>query len=163
MRLLASLLLLAALSGQALAAEETSEAAATFSFAAAGDFGANDDATATLEGIAGSGVDFALALGDLSYGEVPTEEDWCDYVKAIVGEDFPFQLVAGNHEDDYGDDGHISAFAACLPDRMNSVGEYGAEYYFDYGELARFILISPDLTIDGVHYYLTLRRRVRRG
>jgi len=36
---------------------------------------------------------------------------------------------------------------------MDSVGNYPEEYYFDYGGLARFIMISPDLTIDGKHYF----------
>jgi hypothetical protein len=62
-------------------------------------------------------------------------------------------LVAGNHEDDFGEHGHIGDFASCLPDRMDSVGDYPAEYYFDYRDLARFIVISPDLTIDGNHFF----------
>jgi hypothetical protein len=78
---------------------------------------------------------------------------WCDYVRSKVGKTFPFQLVAGNHEDDFGEDGHISEFAACLPDRMGSVGDYPGEYYFDYQGLARFIMILPDLTIEGKHYF----------
>jgi hypothetical protein len=61
--------------------------------------------------------------------------------------------VAGNHEDDFGEHGRIGEFAACLPDRMNSVGDYAKEYYFDYEGLARFVMISPDLTIDGEHYF----------
>jgi hypothetical protein len=44
-----------------------------------------------------------------------------DYVRSRVGDRFSFQLVAGNHEDDFGGDGHISEFASCLPDRMDSV------------------------------------------
>jgi hypothetical protein len=36
---------------------------------------------------------------------------------------------------------------------MDSVGTYAKEYYFDYHGLARFIMISPDLTIDGEHYF----------
>src|SRR5918997_3766812 len=106
-------------------------AASSFIFTAAGDYGSSKDATATLDLIERSDASFNLALGDLSYTDAP-ESDWCDYVHSIVGETFPFQLGAGNHEDDFGEDGHISEFASCLPDRMDSVGDYPEEYYFDY-------------------------------
>ncbi len=131
---------------------QTSESASSFVFTAAGDYGSNDDATATLALIARSNASFNLALGDLSYTDA-AESAWCDYVQSKVGATFPFQLIAGNHEDDFGEHGHISEFAACLPDRMNSVGDYAKEYYFDYQGLARFIMISPDLTINGEHYF----------
>jgi hypothetical protein len=36
---------------------------------------------------------------------------------------------------------------------MNAQGVYGQEYYFDIGALARVIMISPDLTIAGEHYF----------
>ena len=131
---------------------QTTEPASSFTFTAAGDYGSSKDTTATLDLMARSDATFNLALGDLSYSDAP-EAEWCDYVHSKVGETFPFQLVAGNHEDDFGEDGHISEFASCLPDRMGSVGNYPEEYYFDYRGLARFIMISPDLTIDGEHYF----------
>lgn len=131
---------------------ETDGSAGGFVFTAAGDYGSSKDTTATLDLIARSDADFNLALGDLSYADVP-ETEWCDYVRSRVGETFPFQLVAGNHEDDFGEDGHITEFAACLPDKMDSAGNYPEEYYFDYRGLARFIMISPDLTIDEKHYF----------
>src|SRR3712207_2616634 len=96
---------------------ETTEAASSFTFTAAGDYGSSKDATATLNLMVRSGASFNLALGDLSYTDA-AETKWCDYVRSKVGKTFPFQLVAGNHEDDFGEDGHISEFAACLPDRM---------------------------------------------
>jgi hypothetical protein len=123
-----------------------------FVFTAAGDYGFSKDTTATLDLMARSGADFNLALGDLSYTDA-AESEWCDYVRSKVGGALPFQLVAGNHEDDFGEHGHITKFAACLPDRMDSVGDYPEEYYFDYRGLARFIMISPDLTIEGKHYF----------
>src|SRR3712207_6203652 len=128
------------------------EVAGSFVFTAAGDYGSSTDTTATLDLIAHSGASFNLALGDLSYRDAP-ESDWCAYVHSRVGKTFPFQVVAGNHEDDFGEDGHITEFAACLPDRMNSIGDYPEEYYFGYQDLARFIMISPDLTIEGKHYF----------
>ena len=36
---------------------------------------------------------------------------------------------------------------------MDAIGAYGVQYYFDYADLARFILVSPDLTVNGTHYY----------
>jgi hypothetical protein len=69
-----------------------------------------------------------------------------------VGATFPFQLVAGNHEDDRRTNGFIDDFAACLPDRLGSTGRYGAEYYFDFGGLLRVILIAPGLEIGGEAY-----------
>lgn len=124
----------------------------SFVFAAAGDFGSVDSA-ATLELMSRSGAQFVLALGDLSYRGASSESTWCDFVKSKIGNDLPFELISGNHEDDYGEDGHIDNFAACLPDRLGVHGRYPQEYYFDYQGLARFIMISPDLTIDKQHYY----------
>jgi hypothetical protein len=129
------------------------QAPSGFVFVAAGDFGFGEAAIATLDRMAASGADLALGLGDLSYGHTPTEAAWCDGVHARFGAAFPFAVVAGNHEDDAGGDGHIRAFAACLPDRLGAHGAYPQQYYVDYGRLARLILISPDLTIDGVHYF----------
>lgn len=134
----------------------------SFTFAAAGDFGAGTRAAASLATLDASGTDFFLALGDLDYGETPTDAAWCDWVKSglhTLGPTYPFQLVAGNHEDQDGADGYILNHAACLPDRMGSTlgldQQYAAEYYFDYPAgtpLMRAFMISPDLTIEGVTY-----------
>jgi hypothetical protein len=127
----------------------------TFTFNAAGDYGANSDTTAGLSLVASSGADFNLALGDLSYDDLTPESTWCDYVKAEVGATFPFELISGNHEDN-GPNGEINNFAACLPDRIGSItGTYAKQYYFDYQSLVRVIVISPDLTIDGETYNYT--------
>jgi hypothetical protein len=73
-----------------------------------------------------------------------------------MGATFPFELVAGNHEDD-GPDGLISRFDDCLPHRLGALtGTYAKEFYFDYppsNPLARFINISPDLTFPGEGTY----------
>jgi hypothetical protein len=70
--------------------------------------------------------------------------------------------VAGNHEDDFGPDGHILNHAACLPDRLSSTsspyGRYATEYYSDYpagDPLLRVIMISPGLTVESVNYRYT--------
>lgn len=123
-----------------------------FLFTSAGDMGTGPEASATLDVIARSGAAFHLALGDLAYNREP-ESMWCNYVISKVGARFPFQLLAGNHEEDFGEAGHITNFVQCLPDKIGVTGEYGIQYYFDYNGLARFILISPDLTIGGRHYY----------
>jgi len=119
---------------------------------AVGDIGSGPDGVATLKAMAASKPDVALGLGDLSYGGPASEEAWCRLVATHLGST-PMQLVSGNHEEDIGEDGRIANFAACLPDRMRSTGRYGSEYYFDVGGLARVIMISPDLTIGGEHYY----------
>ncbi|HEV7534714.1 MAG TPA: hypothetical protein VGP90_03715, partial [Acidimicrobiia bacterium] len=128
----------------------------SFTFAAAGDFGGNTTTSAVLNTLAGAGTDFALAIGDLSYSEVTPESAWCDFVKTRVGPTYPFELLAGNHEDD-GPDGSISNFAACLPDRLGGLtGSYAKEYSFDYptsAPLARVIGISPNLAFPGESTY----------
>lgn len=120
-------------------------------FTAVGDYGVDPGASPTLAGIGAAAPDFNLALGDMSYGEPGEEASWCSYVQDLIG-DTPFQLVAGNHEDDEGFDGHINDFAACLPDRMGSTGIYGAEYWFDVDDMVRVIMIAADSTVNGVTY-----------
>ncbi len=128
-----------------LAVEDTG---ASFLFTAGGDIGATSETTGVLQAIAAANPRFHLGLGDLGYGDTPTEADWCRYVESHLGS-IPMQLVVGNHEDDDRKDGFINDFAACLPDRMNSVGLYAAEYYFDVDDMARIILIGAGNDIDG--------------
>ena len=53
-------------------------------------------------------------------------------MKDRVGEGFPFQLIAGNHESLDVNDGQINDFSACLPNQIPGVvGTYGREYYMD--------------------------------
>ena len=125
------------------------------SFAAAGDYGTTQNAKDVFKTISNLSVDFALGLGDLSYGEV-NEREWCKIVTDSLGTTFPFQLVAGNHdviEDKDKSQGDIQSFASCLPNRMsNMVGIYAQNYYFDQETLARIILISPDISVKGREY-----------
>jgi hypothetical protein len=128
------------------------------SFAAAGDHGANPTTDATLRSLDGSGVNFYLALGDLDYDQIATDQAWCDFVTArlpTLGPTFPFELVSGNHEDQDGPNGSILNHAACLPDRLDATvspnGLYGTEYFFDYpatSPLVRVIMLAPSLTIE---------------
>ncbi len=123
-----------------------------FVFTATGDFNTTNGADLVLRAIGQEKSNFTLALGDLGYGGNGTENAWCDFVKARVGPEHPFELIAGNH-DDGTIDGNITEYAKCLPDRIgNLTGTYGTEYYFDYGNLARFIMISPDIKNYGFEY-----------
>ena len=120
--------------------------------AAAGDFGARANTNAVLNKIADIDPDATLALGDLAYGDVPSEQAWCDYVKARVGEDAAFQLVSGNHESLDVQDGAINNFSACLPNQVPGiVGTYGRQYYMDFPKgapLVRVIEASKELTFE---------------
>jgi putative Ig domain-containing protein/calcineurin-like phosphoesterase family protein len=123
--------------------------------------GSNASTGASLKKLDSSGVDFFMAVGDLKYGTeggITSPAMWCDYVKSrlpTLGPNFPFELVAGNHEDEI-----IQQFADCLPDRLNSkIGPnsiYSGEYYFDYppsSPLVRVLMISPALKIMGAPTY----------
>jgi len=124
----------------------------SFIFTAAGDFSSSEAASLVLDGIGSSQSDFTLALGDLGYGGNGAEEDWCVFTKERVGFAHPFEIIAGNH-DDGTKDGDINEYIKCLPNRIESItGDYGIEYYFDYNEIARFILITPDITNYGFDY-----------
>jgi hypothetical protein len=133
-------------------------AANTITFTAVGDFAATTNTSSVLDTIAASGASFHLALGDLSYGAIRPESAWCDYVKSHVGSQFPFELIAGNHDSgQIAGEGNINNFTPCLPDRLGTItGTYGKEYYFDYpasAPLARFILISPKINFISEGYY----------
>ncbi len=142
-----------------------------FQFSAAGDFGAWDGFRATLGILNTSGSDFALAIGDLSYGGFTgyapntTEGGWCakfhKYFSNVI-------ILAGNH--DTGafppGEGSINNFTKYCPFptslRTPVFGQYGKQYYFDFprtNPLARFIFLSPDLVYvvdDGEHYTYTV-------
>jgi 3',5'-cyclic AMP phosphodiesterase CpdA len=121
--------------------------------AATGDIGMERTGAATLAAMGEANADLYLGLGDFSYAGPGSEPEFCELVHSSVGAEGAFEVVSGNHEEDTGEDGRIAEFAKCLPDRAGAEGRYGTEYYFDVGDLARFIMISPDLTIEGEHYY----------
>lgn len=150
------------LSGRDSGGGEAAAAPMGFSFAAAGDHGANASTAASLAALDQSGAAFYLALGDMDYDQTASDEAWCSYVTQglpTLGGTFPFELVAGNHEEQGGPDGYILNHAACLPDRLNENGVYAAEYYFDYPQsepLLRVIMIAADLQVAGVSYDYTI-------
>jgi hypothetical protein len=124
-----------------------------FSFGVAGDLGANTRTSSVLSAVPSKGTSQFFAIGDLSYSEVTPESAWCSYVQSKVGATYPYELLAGTHEDDGTTDGQIGNFAACLPNRLGPpTGSYGQEYYIDYpagAPLVRFVMISPGLTFPG--------------
>src|SRR5215211_8795991 len=94
----------------------------SFTFTAAGDFGKNANTDGVLGGIAASGSQFTLALGDLSYGAILPESAWCSYVTGKVGANYPFELISGNHEmDGQWAGNHINNFVTCLPNRLGNL------------------------------------------
>jgi hypothetical protein len=119
----------------------------SFSFSVAGDYGQTKNTTATLASIgnlAKSGaIAFNVGLGDLNY-DYPTvsAQQWSNYVKGNLPANFPFEIVAGEH-----DTGDIDQLAVDLPNYIRGAsGTYAQQYYFDYpssSPLARFIFVSP--------------------
>jgi PKD repeat protein len=142
--------LVLALAGGGTAAQGAGEPGAgepgAVHFTAVGDFGSNARTDAVLAGMAAADADLALALGDLSYATTGQEQLWCDRVTSKLGNGFPFQLLAGNHESN-GQNGNINDFSACLPNQLPGlVGTYGRQWYVDVPRidpLVRFVMVSP--------------------
>jgi Calcineurin-like phosphoesterase len=116
-------------------------------FTAQGDLGLGSGARKVLDVIAGLDPQLSIALGDLGY-TAGKEQEFCDLVTGKLGEDFPFQLITGNHESD-GEDGAIENYVQCLPNRLPGLqGDYGRQWYVDVPEqnpLVRFVLVSPGI------------------
>lgn len=133
--------------------------AETVTFASLGDIGADANADAVLTELGRSDTDLALVVGDLSYGRTGTEKKWCAFVKERVGDTYPFEVVAGNHESN-GKNGNINDFSACLPNQLPGlVGTYGRQYYVDVPQdrpLVRFLMISPGIEYPGRDYKFNL-------
>lgn len=123
-----------------------------FSFSAAGDYGQTSHTDANLSYIAKASVNFNLAIGDLNYDPVHvTPNGYSTYIKSHLPSNFPFEIVAGDHDTD-----NIDTFAKDLPDHIGHLtGTYAKEYAFDFpasSPLARFILLSPSNVIPGYLY-----------
>ncbi|WEK12911.1 MAG: PKD domain-containing protein [Candidatus Microbacterium phytovorans] len=139
--------------GTAIGGPPSQAAEPSVSFSAAGDYGMNVNGDAVLRGMRASGNDLTLALGDMlgAGGVTGTEQTFCDYVVERVGAGYPFELIAGNH--DNGSNGNINDFSACLPNQLPGlVGTYGRQYYVDYPQddpLVRFVMVSPNMAFNG--------------
>jgi Calcineurin-like phosphoesterase len=139
---------------------------AAFAFTAAGDHGRGTDAANSIATVAGSGSNFYLAMGDLSY-QAGAEQEWCTTFKTSFND---IQLIAGNHDSGEDAGGHIDNYRIHCPYTLAAsslVGDYGKQYYFDYPQTrtpsARFIMITPgvkgtlnsDYSINGAGYQFT--------
>lgn len=135
---------------------------ASVRFTAVGDYGASVATDSVLRSIATSSAQFNLALGDLNYAQLGDSE-WCNFVKQRVGQDFPFELITGNHDAGESLGGNIDIIVQCLPHRIENIDnstDYAKQYYFDYpstsSALVRIIMISPGVNIFGTIYDFTM-------
>jgi hypothetical protein len=159
-RISAAVVVVAALAAAVVPQAEVPQGAAVggpVRLAFVGDLGQNDNTRTVLQHIGQGGYDAAVAVGDLSYGVAGAEQSFCDFVKANVGEKFPFELLAGNHESN-GQNGSINDFSACLPNQLPGVvGTYGRQYYVDVPQVdpvVRLIMVSANLPFpDGFYSY----------
>ena len=132
--------------------------AGTVTFSASGDIGRNavplQHSADVLKGIAASDSQFHLALGDFSYTKAGTEPTFCKLVTDNVGINFPFELMAGNHDSGLtfsggGYETHIDQFAKCLPNHLPGlVGTYGRKWYVDQPAAdpsVRIIMATPNI------------------
>src|SRR6478609_148433 len=136
-------------------------------FAATADNGLDANAQTVFAGIGRSPAQATFVLGDLAY-EAAKEATYCRMVTDRVGT--PVELVVGNHEGDLVGQGSLSTYARCLPDRLAVTGSYAKDYVVDRGAV-RFIMIAPNILIDGVRRTYAdgtasqawLRSRIRAG
>ncbi len=112
--------------------ETGSNTPANFRIAVIGDLGVNANAAATLTLIRDEGAEMIVHLGDLGYGNesVPQSAlDWEDQVNTILGPDYPYFAVIGNH-----DRQQWPVYQQLLRDRINRIT--GATCTGDDGVLA---------------------------
>jgi hypothetical protein len=125
--------------------------ASSVHFTAQGDIGLGAEARQVLDTVAGLRPQLNLALGDLPY-EAGIDREFCDMVKGKLGEDFPYEVLTGDHESD-GHDGDIENIVNCLPNRLPGLqGDYGTQWYVDVPEkkpLVRFVMVSPGIDFQG--------------
>jgi hypothetical protein len=115
-------------------------------FAATADNGLDANARAVFAGIGRSPASATFILGDLAYA-TGKESTYCAMVSDRVGT--AAELVVGNHEGDGVNQGSLSRYARCLPDRLGVTGSYAKDYRVDRGAV-RFIMIAPGILIGGV-------------
>jgi len=114
-------------------AEDQTETAPNFKVAFLGDQGVSTNAQAVLNLVAAEGAGMVLHLGDLGYGTSESDPqraiDWDAQVTAVLGADFPYFAVIGNH-----DIGNWSTYQSLLTARLALVP--GATCTGDYGVMA---------------------------
>jgi hypothetical protein len=124
------------------------------SFGAAGDYGYDSDMQEVVGRMGSEALSFALALGDLSYGDT-SESNWCNYFESKMG-DGKVLLIAGNHDSGESTGGNISIYRQYCNFGVDApiTGDYGKEFYFDFprtSPVARFILTGCGVSfkVDG--------------
>ncbi len=92
-----------------------------------GDQGLNDDSKATLQLIKDEKADVAVHLGDFDYADNP--DAWIAQINSILGPNFPYIPIRGNHEMNKWPDYQkvIVARLAHTPE-VTCQGDIGAEY-----------------------------------
>jgi hypothetical protein len=157
-RLLLSFVAAMALFGAAYAVtnDAGSQAATSPTLGFVGDTGGNTRTSAVVASARNHGVNAFFNVGDMSYSQVTPESAWCSLIKQNAGT-MPYELVAGNHEDQDGPDGLWSNFASCLPDKLGVTGSYARQFYVDYpadAPLVRVIMLAPKLRFpEGSTYW----------
>lgn len=119
----------------------------SITFGMAGDYATGGEFHNTITSMKNSGLNFAVVTGDFSYSPGSAATTWDNYVLTTLGSNFPFELIAGNH-----DAGYLSDFTTLLPNRISSMvtynaTSYGGLYYFDYpvtSPLIRVIMMGPN-------------------
>jgi len=138
--------------------------AISFSFGAAGDYGYNSNTQLTFSKMGSSGLNFALALGDLSYNQA-NAQTWCGAFKQQISNQ-AVEIITGNHDSGetypssdtdnlnfFDSPGPLSTSSqhSCpftLPGATSITGLEGMEYYFDYpatNPLMRFVFVSAGI------------------
>jgi hypothetical protein len=120
-------------------------------FTAHGDIGVKKSSKQVLDTIADLKPELNLALGDFTY-KAGIEQKFCDMVKGKLGQDFPYEVLTGNH-DSAGNDGDIANIVVkCLPNKLPGLqGDYGTQWYVDVPEknpLVRFVMVSPGIDFE---------------
>lgn len=104
-----------------------------------GDQGVNPQARSVLQLVVDEGADALVLLGDLSYGD-GTPADWSAQVDDVLGDDFPYFAVIGNH--DINDWLEPGGFAEIVNERLARIpgahceGEYGIKASCTYRGLS---------------------------
>jgi predicted phosphodiesterase len=136
-------------------ADSQTPTAANFKVAFIGDQGVNANAEAVLNLIAAEGADMVLHLGDLGYGNEADPQraiDWDAQITSVLGADFPYFAVAGNH-----DVASWETYQSLLEARLAQVsgatctGDYGVMAACTYGGL--FFILSGAGTIPNTPDY----------
>jgi 3',5'-cyclic AMP phosphodiesterase CpdA len=115
-----------------------------------GDQGVNAQARKVLQLVLDEQADAAFLLGDLSYGDAPPA-DWAAQTKDVIGPDYPYFVVIGNHDvnDWFGEGG----FAEIVHERLARIPDAHCEG--DYAIKASCTFRGLSFVTSGVGTYGT--------